>query len=103
MMHLSAALQAITGGLGRMAEAKGFLDYAPLVAQVVVLIGGCFAIKFSIDRFQASVSEIKSDLRDLASKVENTFEKIGREVVIIGNRVTALETVSAMLGRKPHS
>lgn len=81
------------------------LDYIPVVnlfASLAMIMGGYFMLKLALSSFQTSLVEVKEELTGLASEVKAGLAEIQAKFEALGNRVTALETVSAMLGRKPH-
>lgn len=89
-----------------MAADRGIMDYVPLInlgATFVAVVGAGFLLKFAIAAFQASVSEMKCELKDLSESMKEEFRRFGDKLASISDRVVALETVSAMLGRKPHT
>ncbi len=88
------------------ADPKGFMDYLPLInlgALIVGIIAAFLMLKLALAAFQTSVQDLKADLKALGCEMRDEFEKFSEKLSSLSERVTKVETVGTMLGRKPHS
>ncbi len=98
-----------------IATDRGFLEYLPLInlgVTVMGIIGAFLVLKLSLAAFQGSLTELKDDLKELGKKHEEgmkslaadfkeEFSQFNDKFTALDKRVVAVETVGAILGRKP--